>query len=304
MPNTLVNKNLLIPEIETSDNLNNLIQKMSDITYNMNNTFCLNVYIVSEQGIYFNKNNKLYNSNELLIREIQNNNSLKENFNKIKSFMENELNKDELVFVNKEKINDETVIKMKLDINEKKTNNITIKEEPKKLPIKSKEEIELIKLIEETMELYQKEVQQRREIEKQIKILDDNTKSINKKNREKFLTNLSKLKNDYDTYTKIIKKQSIKPEFQIPELFLLKNNYFNNLLKNEKNKTILEQISELDLDQILNQEYELNDDINNLITDYGSESKKLNVKFDHSWEDLELETEPTEKNNSRLGSFH
>lgn len=301
MSNTLVNKNTLIPEIEKSDDLNMLIQKMLDITYDTDNLFRLNVYIVSEKGIYFSKNNRLYNSNNTLITEITNIKSLKDNFNKVKSFILDEtqinISKEEIF----DKPNNESTASMKININEKKSKVIIREETTNK--VKSKEELELIKLIEETMEIYQKEVQNRREIEKQIKILDDNKKSINKKNREKFLTNLSKLKNDYETYTKIIKKQIVKPEFKVPELFILKNNYFNDLLKDEKNKNLLEQIISLDLDEVLNQEYELSDDIKKITDEYGIESKKLNVKFDHSWEDLELETEPAEKNNSRLGSY-
>lgn len=299
----------------TSEKLIILIQKMLDITYNMDYAYCQNVYVVSKNGIYFSKNNKLYNSYNDKITEKTNINLLKNDFNKMNSFFSNNFNdtiikKDNTVINNNmnsffsDNFNDEPPINMELNIIEKKNNKVIIKEEKTQPPVKSQEELELIKLIEETMEIYQKEVQNKREIEKHIKILDDNKKSINKKNMEKNLTNLSKLKNDYDTYKKITKKQSVKPELQIPELFLLKNNFFNELLKNDKYKNILEQISELDLDQVLNQGYDLNDDIKQITDKYGSESKKLNVKFDHSWEDLEFETEPTEQNNSRLGSLH
>jgi hypothetical protein len=82
---------------------------------------------------------------------------------------------------------------------------------------------------------------------------------------------------------------------------VLKYNYFNQLFADEQNKVILEKLENLDLDEILNMGYEINEEIVSISNKYGDDSKKLNIKFDHSWEDLELETEATEKNNSRLG---
>jgi len=57
----------------------------------------------------------------------------------------------------------------------------------------------------------------------------------------------------------------------------------------------------LNLDEILNQKYELDDEIILFANKYCEESKKLNVKFSYSWEDLELEVESSETNNSKLG---
>jgi hypothetical protein len=298
MTPTLVNKNELIPLIEENKNLDILFQKMLDLTYNMDNSYCVNVYIVDTNGIYFSKNNKLYYSDKTSITELTSHISLKENFNKIKNFFLDEISNNNELNLNKENSD------MKINIIEKKQSNIIIKEPiiQKETQIhKSKEELEIIQMIEETMEIYQKEVFRIKDIEKQIKILDDNKKSILKKNKEKMLTNLSKLKNDYDIYKKIQRKKNVKSEFDIPSLFVLKYNYFNQLFADEQNKVILEKLENLDLDEILNMGYEINEEIVSISNKYGDDSKKLNIKFDHSWEDLELETEATEKNNSRLG---
>ena len=299
MTNTLVNKNPLIPLIEISENLDVLTQKLLDLTYNMDNSFCFNVYIVSGQGIYFSKNNKLFNSHNGLITEITKHSPLKQNFDKIKSFLF-----EDTVSQITTSMSD---VDMSINIKEKKHKNIIIKEKAVKTEqvkkIQSKEELEIMQLIEETMEIYQKEVHKIKDIEKQIKVLDDNKKSLLKKKREKLLTSFSKLKNDYDSYKKIKRKRLIKSDFDIPSLFVLKNNYFTQLLESDENKKILDKIDELDLDQVLNQGNELDADIVELVNRYCDESKKLNVKFDHSWEDLELETEATEKNNSRLAGF-
>jgi hypothetical protein len=307
MTPTLVNKNDLIPLIEENKNVDTLFQKMLDLTYNMDDSFCANVYIVDTNGIFFSKNNKLYYSDNKSITEITGHTSLKENLNKIKSFLFGEISNHTTLCLDKAETD------MKMDIIEKKQNNIIIKENQKNIvksqietlpPIqKSKEELEIIQMIEETMEIYQQEVYKIKEIEKQIKILDDNKKSILKKNKEKVLTNFSKLKNDYDIYKKIQRKQNVKSDFVIPSLFVLKYNYFNQLIGDEQNKVILEQLDNLDLDEILNMDREINEEIVSISNKYGNESQKLNVKFDHSWEDLELETDSTEKNNSRLGGI-
>lgn len=304
---TLVNKNDLIPFIEENKNLDILFRKMSDMTYNMDNLFCANIYIVDKDGIYFCKGNKLYYSDKSSIIEITSYVSFKENFDKIKSFLFDKITDCKDLNLSKEETN------MKLNIVEKKQKNILINEnknntdklliKPLETIQKSKEELEIIQMIEETMEIYQKEVFKIKEIEKQLKILDDNKKSILKRNKEKLLTNFSKLKNDYDVYRKIQQKLSIKPDFDIPSLFILKYNYFNQLLENEQTKLLLGKLDNMDLDEILNTCPELNEEIVNISNKYSDDSKKLNVKFDHSWEDLELETESSEKNNSRLGGL-
>lgn len=288
---TLINKNLLIPLIEERDNLDMLLQKMLDITYDMDKLYCSNVYIVGTDGIYFSNNNKIYLSNGTTNIQIQKNISSKAILNNIKLF----------IFEN---INDTLSSKydnnMDININIKKQNKIIIKEIDE---IKNKEELELITLIEETMKIYQDEVLKMKDLEKQIKILDDSQKSLIKKVNEQLFTNFSKLKNDYNTFKLIKKKQLQKPEMDIPSLFEFKYNYFTNLLTIDNNKTLLEQIEEMNLDEILNLNNDLDNDIKLLSNKYGDESKKLNVKFDHSWEDLEVETEPTEVNNSRFGGL-
>lgn len=293
---TLVNKNLLIPIIEKDNNLNMLLQKMSDLTFNMNADFCSNIYIVGEDEIYFSKNFDIY---------IAKNNS-------ITKYNKSPITKNVLTTINNFIINNkETQIKnnkceeMDISIDIKKNKNILVEDNiiiKKKEPEpKSQEELELIKLIEDTMEIYQNEVRKMKNIETKIKIIDDNNKTLLKKKKEKTLSNFSKLKNDYHTYKNIINKKKIKEGFTIPSLFELKYDYFNSFLNDEKNILLIEKVEEINLDEVLNQVIELADDIKNLSDNYGKNSKKLNVKFDHSWEDMEIETEPVEMNNSKLG---
>jgi len=319
---TLVNKNFLIPIIERDTNFNLLLQKLYEFSYNKDKTYCLNIYIVSEQEIYFCKDNQIYCSKNKIITKVNYNLPSFKSLEDISFFCNNQnlefhTNLTDMNFSIKEKENTNIII---LDdnknicnnmINEddlKKEKTITNKEflikntNENKPKIKSQEELEIIKLIEETMEIYQNEVRKIKEIERQIKIIDDNTNSLIKKKKEKSLTNFSKLKNDYKTYTLINRKKELKPETNIPNLFALKYEFFSELVQNEETKILLEKINVIDLDEVLNQKYEIDNDLLLLSNRYGDDSKKLNVKFEHSWEDLEIETEPSENNNSKFGA--
>lgn len=308
MKYTLVNKNLLIPTIETNDNLELLVQKMFEITHNMNISYCEQIYIVNKFSIYFVKNNVLYNIKNGKITELENYVYLNDYLNKMKTFLneEKQINNDDFTdednSINK-------IGEMKIVFNEKKNNNVIVLDDninkkniiEHEIKEKTQEEIELINLIEETMILYQQEAQRKKELEKQLKNLDDNTKLLKKRQNEKIITNFSKLKNDYMTFKKIKSKKNKNIEFEIPTLFFLKYDYFTKII--DKEEIILEKIHEIDIDEFLNKNETLSNEIIELVKQYENDSKKLNVKFDHSWEDLELETEPSEKNNSMLGKF-
>lgn len=324
---TLVNKNFLIPEIQRDTNFTFLLQRLYEFTYNKDKIYCLNVYIVSEQEIYFCNDNQIYCSKNKNITKIDYNLPSINSLEHISFFYNNqkyqnldtETNIIDMNFSVKEKENKNIII-VDDDIN--KTNffnniiseenikrektifdkELLIKNTKSKPKVKSQEELELIKLIEETMEIYQNEVRKFKEIERQIKIIDDNTSSLIKKKTEKSLTNFSKLKNDYKTYTLIKRKKELKPETNIPNLFELKYEYFDELLQNEETKILLEKINNMDLDEVLNQKCKIDNDLLLLSNSYGDDSKKLNVKFEHSWEDLEIETEPSENNNSKFGT--
>lgn len=318
---TLVNKNFLIPVIERDTNFNLLLQKLYEFSYNKDKTYCLNIYIVSEQEIYFCNDNQIYCSKNKTITKLDYNLPSFKSLEDISFFCNNrnleiKTNITDMNFCIKEKENTNVIIvddhrnicdNMIYEEDIKKEKTFTNKEllikniNENKPKIKSQEELEIIKLIEETMEIYQNELRKIKEIERQIKIIDDNTNSLIKKKKEKSLTNFSKLKNDYKTYTLINRKKELKPGTLVPNLFELKYEFFSKLVQNEETKLLLDKINVIDLDEVLNQKYEIDNDLLLLSNRYGDDSKKLNVKFEHSWEDLEIETEPSENNNSKLG---
>jgi hypothetical protein len=198
--------------------------------------------------------------------------------------------------------NDKNDSKQQIELNTRSIVKTEIKEK-QEIREKTKEEHEIIKLCEETMEIYQNEVRKMKEIEQQIKVLDNNKKSLLKKRKEKLFTNFSKLKNDYNTFKMIQRKFQKKPDMDIPSLFILKYNYFEEIIKIESDIKILEVIHDMNLDEVLNKDCELNDELIDYVNKYEEESKKFNVKFEHSWEDLEYETESIENNNSKLGGI-
>ena len=319
---TLVNKNLLIPQVEIYSDFNSSIQKMLNMAYDMNKLYCSNLYVVSDDHIYFSNNNYLYSVSETnIIKKIDINIPNKSFLKSINSFLN-------LNNINHTVDEGEPEINIKFNISEHKniiiqdmptdnkkdseqeikkntgTKDKSVSVEKKEIIPKTQEELEIIKLCEETMEIYQNEVRKIKEIEQKIKVLDNNKKSLLKKRKEKVFTNFSKLKNDYDTFKKIKTKIEKKPDIDVPLLFALKYNYFEKIIKEHPHDVqILEQLEVMNLDEVLYKDCELDIDLTILANKYGEESQKLNVIFEHSWEDLEYETESNEINNSKFGGI-
>lgn len=313
---TFVNKNFLIPQIEVYQDFNTPVQKLLDVTYNANKMYCSNSYVVSAECIYFTDGNDLYvMSSSNLVEKIDIKIPNRSHLKTLNSFLNLEKN-DSSTNGTVHNFTDEMNIEFKVNNsknkitvkndslknlnneNMEKSRKTEVKPEPKP---KSKEELELLKLCEETMEIYQNEVRKMKEIELKIKLLENSNNTLLKKQKEKLLGNFSKFKNDYDTFKMINKKLEKKPEMDIPSLFALKYSYFKQLLNVVDNLKFFNFVDELNLDEVLNTNCDFDEGLKFFINDYGEYSKKLNVKFDHSWEDLELETDASEMNNSRLG---
>jgi hypothetical protein len=295
-----VNKNYLVPEIKTFPTLNSAITKLLNVCEQMNKKYCSNVYVLSDDKLYFSNGYDVY-----FVSDDQN--ITKVNFPVVKSNRLETMNK----FFSGTKTDEfATFAEMEININIPNDNLIIVDKEintqknaqvlPKEKKEKTKEELEILALCEETFEIYNQELKKMKELEKKIKIIDDNQKSLLKKRSEKIFTNLSKLSNDYNTYKLIQKKITKKPDAQIPSLFVLKYQYFKNKVIDQDSLDLLEKIHTFNLDEILNKDEELDTQIVNFVNQYGLDSKNLNVKFDHSWEELEFDT--SESNNSKLGT--
>lgn len=297
-----VNKNYIIPEVITCEELSNALNKLYNQCYQMSKSYCVNVYVVSNDKLYFSSGEHLYSiSEEQTINKVEFKNPTYDHFNTMKKFLSFDNNSDMDISIDILPINNIVLLKeetQKKEVNQlvKKEVNLEIKEEK----VKSKEELEILALCEETIEIYNNELRKIKDLEHRIKILDNNEKLLLKKRQDKIFTNLSKLKNDYNTFKLIEKKLIAKPETQIPSLFALKYAYFKEHMQNQDLVNMLENIQQMNLDEILHKNEELDFQIVQLVNKYELDSKKLNVKFDHSWEELEADT--FESNNSRLGS--
>lgn len=328
---TLVNKNTLIPQIEIFQNFDTSIQKLFDLAQNNNKDFCKNLYVVTLKTVYFTNGKELYIvDNTKRIRKIETNIINKSCLNSIQSFLDstneqvknNQVKTNSSLFVDDKQDNDkqdddkqdvdkqDIVEEMSIDFNAKDhknnimvTNNFEKVNTKEKIKEKSDEELEIMKLCEETMEIYHNEIAKIKGLEKKIKILESNELNLLKKKREKMLSSFSKFKNDYNTYKMIHNKLKKDPKMNIPSLFMLKYDYFVQLITSEENIKLLEEIDNLNLDEVLNTNYELDSKIQQFVNDYGELSKKMNVKFDHSWEELEVDADTTENNNSKLSNI-
>jgi hypothetical protein len=202
-----VNKNYLVPEIKTFPTLNSAITKLLNVCEQMNKKYCSNVYVLSDDKLYFSNGYDVY-----FVSDDQN--ITKVNFPVVKSNRLETMNKffsgtktDELATFAEMEINinipNDNLIIVDKEINTQKNAQVL----PKEKKEKTKEELEILALCEETFEIYNQELKKMKELEKKIKIIDENQKSLLKKRSEKIFTNLSKLSNDYNTYKLIQKKR-------------------------------------------------------------------------------------------------
>lgn len=337
MKYTFVNKNIIIPEIYNFNNFNDAILKLYNSTKDLIKTQCENIYVVTQNSLLFFLDQKLYEvSNDKIINKSydfptekslkliknfindnNNNNYYKDdnkddnNDNNVKNNTNDTNNNMDINFnVNKNLKNiiiddselqqsndDKMIIKSKGQLSKGKMSTQVQKEAPKEL---SKEEQDVIKMCEEVMELYQNELKKMKDIEQKIKVIDNNQKNIIKKKKDIILTNFSKLKNDYNTFKQINKKYESNPEFEIPSLFILKFKYFQKLLNNNQISNIFNSLDNLILDTVIYEDIILDNDIVILANKYNIDSKSLNVKFDHSWEELDVDNDSSENNNSKL----
>jgi len=165
------------------------------------------------------------------------------------------------------------------------------------------------------MDLYNLELNNIKKIEFKIKSLDSKLEKLEKKKREKIISDISRTKGDYETWKKIkyiINKDSLEDIFKseeelklreepvIPILFTAKYNYIENAVKNEKIKNIFEVLNKINIDELyisetINLEKELIDFCNKY---YELSKKELHYNFDHDWDYLDLEMNANSKSGS------
>lgn len=310
---TFVNKNLLIPIIIINLNEYDAINKLYYETINRNNEYNELVYVVSEMNeeiiIFYSDGNCIYYKN-ILSDEIV----VKYKYKKIKLLNNQYIFKIKTDLENNKINNKSDINSMNLSICNKFSNNIMLFEDLIKdnnneiINSINKDDDEenlkkknLIKLIEEVNEMYNKEISNSKKLEKKIKIFDNKINKLNKKKREIVVNDIIKTQSEYQTWKKIkyiIKSESniIKPihelelsYLQCPVFFLSKYEYFNNIIQNEEIINLLEEINCIDINKLYNDTNYLNKKIIEFSINYVKITKDLYYHFDHEWNYLENE---------------
>jgi hypothetical protein len=298
MKYTFVNKNRLIPQILSFDNEKSAINELIEITNFCNNTSCLkNIYIVCESE---NNDYLIFNNGNNVIKLF---NDKTEIINKTYSTSENMLNNLENIFTNNKKIelNIKKNIKNKMiDIH----NHNNAKENTENLE-NNDEDNELKKSCNEVFQLYNQELLKIKKIENIIKNLEKKEEKIINIIKNDNIDKINKLYYDCNTFIKINEKVNYSVNFSVPELFLKKYNYFNNLYNTSDDfNVILKKIKDFDINNInnINDNIKIDNDLISFAKIYFDESKELNNSFDHNWDDLSVDVDgiAKAKSSSRL----
>ena len=291
MKYTLVNKNKLIPSITIFTSEKSAIRELIEITTNYNNSTLLkNIYIYASdyneelEYVIFN------NNNNIVKKKLSNNNDY------LTFFTINSLYNEPNLIINPKNI----VINE--NINNENINNENINNENEIILKNDKDKIK--KSCEEVFELYNTELSKIKKIENNLKNLEKKEDKLNNRITNYNIDIVNKLYFDYKTFLKIKAKISMNSDkFTIPELFMKKYVYFNELLLNPNNDdsfvastsvdVILDKLKTININEP--NDYLSNNDIILFSKKYLLDSKNLNCSFDHDWDDLTCDTEGIKK---------
>lgn len=196
-----------------------------------------------------------------------------------------------------------------------------VKDEVKDEVIDEKKE-QIIKMIEDVNELYQKEILKMKKHQSNLKMYDDKLKKLEKTKLDNIINDIIRTQSEYRTWKKIkymLKDNNsdevdvLKPISElestiesisidkVPILFLSKFKYMENIQKNESIGKLLEQINQLNLNDLYSNNTLPNDNVVQFCNKYMKLSKELHYHFDdHEWSYLEHEMNLNSTN--KLGS--
>ena len=272
---TFVNKNFIVPHVKSDDNIYSLYNILLESTIKNNPKYNKKCYI------YDSKKNTLIYSDGHKLHSL-NNNVYKPIYYE---------------YTNIDKMKNNLFLSMNnnANINDKKINNIKYESvEMKATPTIYTNEYEdkkkeILTLCKEVEEQYKDEQNKLLKIKLKMAINEKNKKKLLIKIKEKMLSKLSKFYNDYKTYVSIKYMEEDSENFVVPSLFQNKYDFMDYSVKNID----LNEINNLDLDGIANDNKNIEELISNslinMINEYDKIYKSLNVKFSHSFEELDLE---------------
>lgn len=218
---------------------------------------------------------------------------------------------------NKTSLNNESLNIKVLDMVDEQTNNQTeIKNVIKEDLEKEKKKNEIMKMIEEVNDLYQKELSNIKKLELNLKTYDSKLKKLEKTKKDNIINEIIRTQSEYRTWKKIkygLKDDSdetdvLKPidelkesDTVVPILFLSKYNYIEKIQKNESIRKLLDEINQLNLNDLYSDNSLPDENIVQFCNKYMKLSKELHYHFDdHEWNYLENEMNLNSTN--KLGS--
>jgi len=334
----LINTNLLIPKIKHFNSLNESMEELQYETILRNQDWNNKIYVVkkNEQDFIYSSDGKnIYLINLTNYEKKHIYTYKKSDYNGNKYWIKyNTLSKQD----NNEIIQDIKIINnMNLVINDKKKQNVIFDDTNNNLlkiqqieeltdnnstidiekdEINNAKKYEMIKMIEEVNELYQKELYNIKKIELNLKTFDSKLKKLEKTKKDNIINEIIRTQSEYRTWKKI--KYCIKDDLNevailkpineleeskstIPILFLSKFNYIEKIQNNESIKKLLNKINLLNLNDLYTNNILPTDDIVQFCNKYMKLSKELHYHFDdHEWNYLENEMNLSSTN--KLGS--
>ena len=175
---------------------------------------------------------------------------------------------------------------------------------------------QIIKMIEDVNDLYQKELSNIKKLELNLKTYDSKLKKLEKTKKDNIVNEIIRTQSEYRTWKKIkygLKDDSdesdiLKPieeltesNTTVPILFLSKYNYIEKIQNNESIRKLLDEINKLNLNDLYADNSLPNENIIQFCSKYMKLSKELHYHFDdHEWNYLEDEMNLNSTN--KLGS--
>jgi hypothetical protein len=284
MKYTLVNKNKLIPSVINFTSEKSAIRELIEITTNYKNqSLCKNIYIYASD---YNEETEyiiFYQNNNIVKKKLSNNNNYLTFFS-----IDTLYNKIQLTI--KSKNSDTNTV-----INEDDSDN----QENDKCNLNS-EKNKIKKSCEDIFAMYNTELSKIKKIENNLKNLEKKEDKLNNRIVNQNIDNVNKLYLDYKTFLKIKDKiNNNSDRYSIPELFIKKYMYFDELSLNSNYNMILDKLKDININEP--NDYLSINEIILLSKKYIIDSKNLNCSFVHNWDDLTSDTEGIIKSKGWLG---
>jgi len=270
MKYTLVNKNKLIPSIINFTSEKSAIRELIEITNNYKDqSLCKNIYIYAS---YCNEETEyiiFYQNTNIVKKKLSNNNDYLTFFT-----IDNLYNETNLIFNHKNIV-----------IKEDDTKN----QENDKCNLNSEKE-KIKKSCEDIFAMYNTELSKIKKIENNLKNIEKKEDKLYNRIINQNIDNVNKLYLDYKTVLKIKDKiNNNSDRYSIPELFIKKYMYFNELSLNSNYNMILDKLKDININEP--NDYLSINEIILLSKKYVIDSKNLNCTFDHNWDYLTSDTE-------------